>query len=159
MKCKGIALVGRAWAGKTTVAEMLIDYGFIRASIARPLKNIAWELFGARKKDRKLLQAIGTKMREIDPDVWINYCLRYIEAYRPHPVAIDDCRYLNEAAELRASGFKIVRVVRPNVTDPTAGNHPSEIEQDQIAPDFTIINDGGLADLHKAVKGVVARVC
>ena len=157
MKYKGIALVGRAWAGKTTVAEMLIDYGFIRASLARPMKEIARNIFGMRGKNRKLLQNIGMKMREIDPDVWINYCLHYIEAYRPHPVVIDDCRFLNEARKFRAAGFKIVGVVHPGVRDPSAGNHPSETEQGQIVPDFTIINDGGLADLHKKVRELMEK--
>lgn len=155
MKYKGIALVGRAWAGKTTVAEMLANCGFIRASIARPVKDIARQIFGMRGKNRKLLQEIGTKMREIDLDVWINYCLHYIEAYCPHPVVIDDCRFLNEAGKLKAAGFKIVRVVRPGVTDPSAGNHPSETEQELIESDFTIINDGGSADLHKKIMEAI----
>lgn len=162
MEIAGIALTGRAWAGKSTVKEMLRDYGFVWCSFAKSVRSTAHELFGRGLfvKDRKLLQAIGMKMREIDPDVWVNLCMRDVEYWRKlkRLVVIDDLRYLNEAEKLRAAEFILVRIIRPGITDPEAGDHPSETEQDQIEVDYTILNDSGLVGLHQKVVGLMEHV-
>lgn len=150
MKYKGIALVGRAWAGKTTVAAMLANCGFVRCSFAFSLKKAVWELWG-NPGDRKLLQQVGTVLRGIDPEVFVRRCVRDVRYFTKRNIAVvvDDVRYENEAEALRREGFMIVGVIRPGVRDPAAGDHSSETEQDHIPTDFTIVNDGGRADLHK----------
>ena len=44
-------------------------------------------------------QNIGTKMREIDKDIWIKYILKNIK--NEDSIIIDDVRYLNELLSRR----------------------------------------------------------
>ena len=91
-----IAIIGKICSGKTTTADILIGLNndFQKLSFAGKVKNIAVDLFDMEKKDRKLLQQIGTYMREIDPDVWANYVVKQSKKY--NYVVIDDLRYKNE---------------------------------------------------------------
>lgn len=61
-------------------------------------------------KNRTRLVQIGTKMRDIDPDVWVNVVIRTIEASPHLSWVIDDLRFHNEYEALRRAGFFIVRL-------------------------------------------------
>ena len=91
-----IAITGKMCAGKTTLANHIKDkfpeQNYVVNSFSTKVKDIAKDLFGMRDKDRILLQQIGTKMREIRDDVWINYIFN--KNY--NNVIIDDVRYVNE---------------------------------------------------------------
>ena len=102
-----IGLLGKMGAGKTTLANKIIKCypEMKKMSFADPLKQIAVDLFDMKHKDRKLLQQIGTKMREIDDNVWANALLRKIGS--DQNIIIDDVRYLNEIILLKNAGFKI----------------------------------------------------
>ena len=77
-----IAIAGQMASGKSTLANKMqeelisLDYRVERHSLATKVKEIGSNLFGMVEKDRKLLQQIGMKMREIRPDVWIDYMNR-----------------------------------------------------------------------------------
>lgn len=106
----GIVLIGRAGAGKDTVASYLCErYGFWRYAFADKLKLVCQELFpemySGSVKPRKLLQDVGTAMRSVDPDVWVRALFRRIDAERPRRVVITDCRYRNELAACLERGF------------------------------------------------------
>ena len=75
-----IGLMGKMASGKSTLAARIMKkYPNIKKlSLAEPVKEIANNLFNMKDKDRHLLQQIGTKMREIDPDVWVDTLLRKI---------------------------------------------------------------------------------
>jgi hypothetical protein len=77
-------------------------------SFAGKLKELATELFGMEDKDRKLLQDLGGKMREINEDVWLNYTIN--ESLHHENVVIDDLRLPNEYNKLKEAGFTIVRL-------------------------------------------------
>ena len=66
-----IAITGKMCYGKTTIANliksMIDEYEIF--SFGKKVKEIAKDLFNMQTKDRTLLTSIGTKMREIDPDV------------------------------------------------------------------------------------------
>tara|TARA_Y100000741_G_scaffold298172_1_gene239174 strand:- start:4886 stop:5410 length:525 start_codon:yes stop_codon:yes gene_type:complete len=106
-----IAIIGKICSGKTTTADILIGLNndFQKLSFAGKVKSIAVELFDMEKKDRKLLQQIGTYMREIDPNVWANYVVKQSKKY--DYVVIDDLRYKNEYDLLKKNGFKIIKLV------------------------------------------------
>ena len=91
-----LAIIGKICSGKTTAADILIELNndFQKLSFAGKVKSIAIDLFDMEKKDRKLLQQIGTYMREIEPDVWANYVVKQSKKY--DYVVIDDLRYKNE---------------------------------------------------------------
>ena len=106
-----IAIIGKICSGKTNTADILIGLNndFQKLSFACKVKSIAVELFDMKKKDRKLLQQIGTYMREIDTDVWANYIVKQSKKY--NYVVIDDLRYKNEYDLLKKNRFKIIKLV------------------------------------------------
>ena len=101
-------------AGKSTLAQAFVahDPRFCRAAFADQVKHIATTLFGMdpAQKDRPLLQAVGTKMREVDKDVWIDYVLKRGEAAGRSHVVVDDVRYANEAYALKRAGFVLIAI-------------------------------------------------
>jgi len=104
-----IGLAGGMCAGKTSVAE---EYKRLEPrtqilSFASPVKDLAVELFHMQSKDRKLLQQIGTSMRNIDPAVWVNKLIRSLDN-SANAVIVDDVRYPNETLSLKRNGFTIV---------------------------------------------------
>ena len=105
-----IGICGKAGTGKTVVADHLVKrYGYKRYAIADEVKRIAVRLFKMEKKDRKLLQDIGFKMRKIRPTVWIDFFVDQIKG--KDRIVVDDIRYPNEYEALKGEGFKIIRVV------------------------------------------------
>lgn len=109
MTLNKIIIGGRACAGKDTVADYLVEkYGFIKISFADPIYQIARDYFGMTDKDRTLLQAIGEKMREIDPDVWVRAAFRKADKYEK--VVISDCRRANEYLAAKERRYIPIRV-------------------------------------------------
>jgi hypothetical protein len=130
-----VGFTGLAGSGKSYAATwMKLRTGGEIWSLAGQLKGIALTMGWDGKKDargRKLLQDIGTAGREYRRDCWVRHLPHY-------PVIVDDVRYINEAAAIRAVGGIIVRVVRPGLTPM---NHSSETEQAHIVADYTITSD------------------
>jgi dephospho-CoA kinase len=107
-----IALHGKMCCGKTTTSNFIINYyknkGIIlkKVAFADKVYELAYDLFNMKDKDRKLLQSIGTKMREIDDNVWIDYVLNN----NKDNIIIDDARYINELNALKDNGFIIIKL-------------------------------------------------
>ena len=102
--------MGKMGSGKTTLADEIIRQKpeFVRYSFGRKVKEIAKDLFGMESKDRTLLQSLGTKMREIRDDVYVNYV---IHECREHDYCLlDDARYVNEITRLRNNGWTLVKL-------------------------------------------------
>lgn len=114
---------------------------------------------------RYALQTLGTEFgRHIDPDIWVDYLLREVgdmEQAGMNAAVVTDCRFVNEARKLRAAGFEIWRLIRPDAKAIVGGavNHASEREQ--TSPEMepyistTIINDGTLDDLEEKVRALL----
>tara|TARA_Y100000591_G_C21811863_1_gene688389 strand:+ start:939 stop:1466 length:528 start_codon:yes stop_codon:yes gene_type:complete len=102
-----IGLMGKMASGKSTLATRIMQHypNMKKLSLAGPVKEIANNLFNMKDKDRILLQQIGTKMREIDQDVWVDTLLRKINDY--DDIIVDDVRFENEINKLKHAGFKI----------------------------------------------------
>lgn len=105
-----IAITGKMCSGKSSLANILLESNsrFKIYSFGQKVKDVAKDLFNMQEKDRTLLISIGTKMREIDPDVWINYVLKQCKD-QTHCI-VDDLRYQNEYEALVKSGFKIIQL-------------------------------------------------
>ena len=108
-----IGICGKMCSGKSTLAKQLITYFKINHNIdytidsfAKKIYELAYELFNMKQKDRELLQSIGTKMREIDNDVWINHIIK--KNYKN--VIIDDVRYKNELETLKKNGYLLIKL-------------------------------------------------
>jgi hypothetical protein len=133
------AFVGKMHSGKTTAAKMLVEqHGFTRLSFAHPVKEVSvkmvntfldWmeepdtftfeELEENKTFWRPLLQFVGTEMgrQYLYDEVWIDKFTDYFLEQRYYDpaikVAMDDCRFVNEAKRLRKLGFTIIKLVRP----------------------------------------------
>lgn len=178
-----VGITGRAGSGKDTVADVLVkEQGFMRVSLADPLKRFCSEVFGwslaadgplhgpshlRNRPDarwggltpRHALQTLGTEWgRTMHPDVWIAYALRVCSDPDARYV-IPDVRFDNEAAAIRNHGGTVIEVWRPGVRlEGAAGEHVSEagIAQEHIG--WTLINDSDLAVLKLRARRIV-EVC
>tara|TARA_B100001094_G_C18015233_1_gene712222 strand:+ start:111 stop:635 length:525 start_codon:yes stop_codon:yes gene_type:complete len=105
-----IAITGKMCSGKSSIANVLLekDSRFKIYSFGQKVKDVAKDLFDMKEKNRTLLTSIGTKMRDIDPDVWINYLIRQTKDHS-HCI-VDDLRYQNEYEALSKAGFKIIQL-------------------------------------------------
>ena len=61
-------------------------------------------------KDRKLLQSVGAKMREIDKNVWAKKTINTIRQNKHNYVIIDDLRFKNELQYLLDNDFFTIRL-------------------------------------------------
>lgn len=108
-----IAIHGKMCYGKTTLANIIkqLDNSYEILSFGQKVKDIATDLFNMQHKDRTLLTSIGTKMRDIDSDVWANYTIEKAKDY--DKVIIDDLRYQNEHDLCMKNGYKIIVLTLP----------------------------------------------
>ncbi len=174
-----IAFIGRAGAGKTTCAELLVErFGYERVSFAAPLKAGC-----GTTDDRSLLQKVGHGVRELHEDFWVNLFLadvarreelgQFALASAGAPMlkfVVDDCRYPNEAAALRVAGFTLVRVAAPaafrvqrlksngRLQDESQLQHVSETALDDFVADYWIANDGRPDDLAYELTSILNAV-
>lgn len=169
-----IAFYGQMGAGKTWAAKLLVaDRGFYKVAFADKLKDIAYEMFNVQGKDgrdRVILQQLGTKLREIDPDVWLNFLLKkvkFLENKGVENIVLDDLRYVNEAKALRAAGFRLIIVTAPEElrlarihalypnTPPEAIMHASEQDWQRIEPDATLnsVDVNAVLELKELLNG------
>lgn len=107
-----IAITGKMCSGKSTLAKYIcsLDQRFKIYSFGQKVKDVATDLFkmDPLQKDRTLLTSIGTKMREIDPDIWTKYI---IDQTKDNSFCIiDDLRYQNEYEYLVKNNFKIIQI-------------------------------------------------
>ena len=178
-----LALVGKLRAGKDTAAQYLtLFYDFHPFAFGDPLKRYLHEIFPhvpREPKPRRLLQLFGQKMREIDPDVWINLTMRQIDDYlRMYPcecggsalkprVVVTDCRQRNEYARLKDAGFVFIRI---NADDELriqraleAGDdftvhdlaHETELLIDSFDVDYEIDNNGTTSELYAQIDAIM----
>jgi hypothetical protein len=172
-----IGFSGKKGSGKTTAAKYalgmlpgaeLINFktGLIKEMKERlkeTLEHISYEmdrdidwLFEQKPPViRALMRDYGTLVRRGDnPDYWTQ---RWLEntAWSGN-VIVDDIRFLNESSTVRNQGGIIIRVARSVPED--GDTHQSEIEMDQIHPDFVITNDGTVEELYAQVDKLMQTI-
>lgn len=117
-KRMNIAIAGKMGSGKSYVTEEIMKQFpcFVKTSFASRVKELATELFGMVEKDRGLLIDFATKMRDIDPQVWINCVLRFVDNLRKESknglnfVVLDDLRLTNEYETLKSQDWFLVKI-------------------------------------------------
>ncbi len=112
-----IYLVGGGGAGKTFLANYLIKkYGYCHGKVANNVYMIAEKYLGMTKKDRVILQHLGTDVgrRKIDENMWINRFVDDIwiaqetskDLYQKElKFVVDDCRFKNEHLTFKEHGW------------------------------------------------------
>ena len=163
-----IGFTGYAQSGKSTCAEYLSkDFGFTQVGFADKLREFVERVNpvvfvgedGAqilRYNDvlseygyemgkklfpgfRQALIDVGNGARDVfHPDFWV---LELRKSFKPGVnYSFQDVRFLNEARAIQQFGDGIViRVVRPGIGP--LSDDPSELEMEQITPDYTIENN------------------
>jgi hypothetical protein len=176
-----LGLSGVAGAGKDTAANILVDLGFVKISLAMPMKFICKELFDFSDEQlwgpsearnapdpryggltpRHALQTLGTEWgRACWPDIWVNRALkdaRWYFDYDALGVVVPDVRFRNERAAIETAGGEVWRIVRPGAgLAGAAAAHLSENELTDSMFDVshTLVNDGSLEQLAAKVKGL-----
>ena len=106
-----VAITGKMCSGKTSLAKLIQeqDNRYEIYSFGKKVKEVAVDLFDMKEKDRSLLVNIGTKMREIDSNVWVNYVIN--QTKDKEYCIIDDLRYQNEYDALIKNGFKVIQLI------------------------------------------------
>ena len=91
-----IAISGPMCSGKSTIAKLIKKFNneYEIYSFGNEIKNIAYELFNMKEKNRSLLIKIANQMKEIDKDVWAKYVLKQTNNH--NNCIIDDLRFQNE---------------------------------------------------------------
>jgi hypothetical protein len=127
----------------------------IHVRLSALVRDVGWEYAKDKYPEvRRTLQSIGQTQREFDADYWVNVARRKIDAAEDWnmPVVVTDVRYENEADMLRARGFRLVRIIRPQTQQPgDLGEHTSETEQDHIRAEYQIYNDFDLGQLRQGI--------
>jgi hypothetical protein len=182
MTYHSIAFVGKAQSGKDTAGKRLVEnWAFTRLAFADPLKRMAlqvnpyiptgygvtvrlealvadvgWEYAKANYPEvRRVLQHMGQTVREHDEDFWVRVLMDKVKAAKGWnmPLVVTDCRYENEARTLKAHGFILVRIKRPDLV--STDSHDSENALNDFPTDVTLINGGSIFDLHTAADSLV----
>ena len=105
-----IAFIGRICSGKSYYSQSLCrKYGFIKKSFGDKPKELCVDLFDMHGKDRKLIQTVAEKIKEIDPNVWVSYIVKSISQDTAR-IVIDDCRFHNEFNALKELGFYFIYI-------------------------------------------------
>lgn len=113
-KYRGVAFCAKMCSGKSTLAKKLsqrLCNDEVRIySHATFLKQLAVYAYGMDpvKKDRALLQKLGSKMREVNPDVFVNITVK--QTNDVDFATNDDTRYYNEMKNLKDNGWLLVKV-------------------------------------------------
>jgi hypothetical protein len=162
-----IALSGRIGVGKSYAAAHLQKQGFTLVKFAGPLKDMMRalglnerEIEGDLKEEpcdllcgrtpRLAMQTLGTEWGRnlIAQGLWVE--IWKARARKHECVVVDDCRFANEAAAVRALGGLVIRLRSKG--DGAAALHSSE--DIQLAADATVYNDyhhGFLEQLDKVL--------
>jgi hypothetical protein len=174
-----IGLTGLARAGKSTVAQILVeDHGFTRVSFAAPLKRMVrtldpiittdgqrlsdiWELHRGDEAHikkwypeyRRVLQVLGTDcIRSEWDDFWLLLAAQAVDGHGDF--VFDDCRFPNEAQFIRGyndSADGLWNIHRPD-TDPAVDGHASEQHAGKLGETLWLGNDGTLDQLRHSVR-------
>ena len=169
-----IALMGKMRSGKDTVGEILIkEYGFRRYAFGDGIREIVDTYFpyaSIHGKPRKHYQFIGQSLRQLDEDVWVNYCLDRAGDNKYDNIVVTDVRQPNEVKAVLEEGFILVkidcddeiRIERMKASGDNFNledlNHETEQHIDKVEAPITITNNGSLEKLHEKVHHLVHYV-
>lgn len=176
-----IGLSGPEGAGKSTVANLLHNYGFGIVPFAKPLKDMLralgvpepcltgtpeqklspLEMFGG-KSARDAMKTLGTEWGRncIAPDFWSKAWLHHVKGLRharnewsigSENIVADDVRFPQEVAAIKSLGGRVICVVRSMADFERRPTHPSE-NFAALIPDCFIVNDGTIDDLRAKIS-------
>ncbi len=180
---KNIYFVGKAGSGKTSACNFIIQkYGFYAVKFAAPMYDLANRYIDMKRKDRNLLQILGTDVGRmlVNKDIWTNRLLEdiyMIDETRKRlnmsqiSYVLDDCRFSNEHKNLKNQGWigifldtlDDVRIKRLSGRDGNVDiellNHKSETEIDLFKHDLLSVNANGTIDeMNNEIDKIVKEI-
>lgn len=168
-----LALIGKAGAGKDTVAEVLRELYpvYHRVAFADKLKDVAADIWGeSARTDRDKLQKLGVAVREIDPDAWVTAALGIGNQLRTAdggPIVVTDVRFPNEVRACIRYGLVTVRIIADRGTrlnrlrsngklqDEAQLDHISETALDGYTADYSVLNMDTREELGERLGSIV----
>lgn len=96
-----------------------------------------------QKTPRQILIEIGNHMRQYDPLIWLNGCVKDTTC---DLLFITDCRYPNEFKVCEEAGAIMLRVTRPGLPTPT-DEADTALDGWEEKWHHTVVNDGDLNNL------------
>lgn len=133
-----IGIIGAMRSGKDTFAEPLIKQrDLFELKFSGGISAIIEDFFPEtlnQGKPRKYYQHIGQSLRELNPDVWVNYLdaeCRWAQEFVTENFIITDVRQPNEVQWCRDNGFTLVKIV----TDDSIRRERIEACGDQFEPE------------------------
>lgn len=151
-----IGLVGVKGAGKSSVAHIIteeVEGGAVRMAFADPLKRLAleinprvdeaggrtldeivrsagWDVAKAIPSVRRLLQELGSTLRNVDPEHWTAKLVGLL-TFTPvhHNIVVEDVRHPNEVQALRSYGKESGQPVFIGLVDTGRGYAEGELEK------------------------------
>lgn len=172
-----IAISGKMGSGKTTLATALRNkYPDVHhLSFASPIKEIV-ESIGIDKHEdpytyRNACQQIGQRVRDIDPDIWLDQLTYVVECVDNEHwsgsanIVVDDVRYKNELRRLKERlGFLTVRLEPPahilqeRRDERLYFDHESELDLDNVPPnqwDLYVIGSPSVEEIVEAIDKII----
>ena len=174
-----IGISGPAQSGKDTVANVLVDeFNFTKVSFADGVRDFMvrldpmlehlngnpvrlstllrdlydWEWLKANTNARDHMVAIGAGAREVmGNDVWIRTAFLKMQQEPWRSYVIPDCRYANEAYEIRRRGGEVWGVTRPGF-DPVNAEEARSLKM--FTADRAVLNGRGMDDLQSYVRSL-----
>lgn len=161
---RNFAFCGLAGSGKDTAGSAVIESSlrYRRISFADPIRDMIGVLGIDVKKIydegtknspiadmggkslRHMMQSLGTEWGRdlIHPDIWLNVSKRRIKKanHDGFGVILTDCRFDNEAEELKNLGFKIIRIEMMSFGKKDEHAHKSENGISDSLIDKTVYN-------------------
>jgi hypothetical protein len=171
-----VGISGKLGSGKDTVADGLSKYGYMNKKYASKLYEVVSIITGVsvnQLKDRKyknsitnikmndkyitygeLLQQIGTKLREIDSDIWVKAL--FADYKKGDKWAISDVRFPNEVNYIEKNKGKVIRLegdpMDINKNTKRDKNHISETALDHYFDEKDVIlNSDSIGELNRRV--------
>lgn len=136
----------------------ITNFGRDQGRLAEMVDNLGWEKSKECEEVRRLLQVLGTKVREhLGSDIWVLAAMQGLRIGAPGSSRLgyvfSDVRFPNEADEIQRRGGSVLRIVRPGVEP--VNPHVSETALDAWDFDGFIHNDKTLDDLEDTVRKVL----
>ena len=105
---------------------------------------------------RQLMQNFGTELRRKEnKNYWINKWWQ--NSQHESKIVVDDCRFLNEAEEIKIRNGIIIKIIRTGQVN--IDKHESETEMNDIIPDYTIeVGTGEHDKLYEQLDKIIDKL-
>lgn len=179
-----IGILGEIRAGKDTVAQLL-SHELSKASgnsteffaFASGIHDVIRLTMPERYelgKPRHELQFIGQSLRQLKPDVWIDYLFKshdfWLAEWLEKNIIVTDVRQPNEVKRLQEKGFKIIKVTASQEVrlqrakdkgdnfDPKMFSHETEVVIKDCPYDYLIDNSFSIDALEQRLGEILREV-